>query len=307
MVIDNIFKRLNITLSLTDEIQIFKWNQYGIIEKLAYLVEWKGLYGESSNLVIAVEEILKANYPTEYQRYLIAQEKFAHKIPYFSIEKVNSVGSIIDWLNGVYDRFGGLVEGLLGGLVVHPVPAGISISCEYDNGVLTRILNKGDGTETQMILNAFNLDSIPTNLTLSKNVTVRGQVTIKSDYAITQTISNPIQYINDNLFKEGGNPAHLVFIAYEWLANDKKYPNSTKELDNLREQGFSVPESFKADNLVNGLEKFEEYKTKSQAYLTEGCLFRVEKGDTIQQLYNMAVAEGATDSISRLELLFPIA
>ena len=301
-VIQNIFKDLEYKLSMTEEIKLFKWSQKGITEKISDLMDWNDKFGPEATLVQAAEQILELNYPSDYLKYSAAQQKFKHSHPFYIENTVEDVSGFIDWINGVFNHFDGLQEGLLGGLVVTPAVSGSMISCEYEKGKLVRILNQGDGDDAELIINLMDLGSIPQEISVKKNVAVRGVITLKdpSKKAKGETVTAAVNKI---MFNDNADDSNLEFVPHEWLTDDNKYQNSSKVYQILKDNGFIVPAFHKASQVVEALEKYEEYIETDFGYELEGCRIAVEKADTINMLMDIMVEDQLADFQHKIILL----
>lgn len=301
-VIQNIFKNLEYKLSMTEEIKLFKWSNKGITEKIADLMEWNDKFGPEATIVQAAEQILELNYPTEYLKYSAAQQKFKHSNPFYIENTVEDVSGFIDWVNSVFDHFEGLQEGLLGGLVVTPAVAGSMISCEYEKGKLVRVLNKGDGEDAELIVNLMDLGSIPQEISVKKNIAVRGFVTLK-DPKKKPKGSTITAAVNEIMFNDKADDSNLEFIPTEWLASDGKWSNTSKAYQVMKDNGFVVPAVHKAAQVVEALEKYEEYMGTDFGYELDGCRIEVEKGDTINELVSIMEEDKLSDFQHKIVLL----
>jgi len=283
-VIQNIFKNLEYKLSMTEEIKLFKWSQKTIIEKISQLMEWNDQFGPEAVIVQAAEQILELNYPNEYLRYSAAQQKFKHLHPFYIENEVEDVSGFIDWVNGVFDKFEGLQEGLLGGLVVTPSIEGSIVSCEYEKGTLMRVLNKGDGDDAEMIVKLMDLGSIPNGLSVKKNAVVRGVITLK-DPSKKEKDKSVTAAVNEIIFKDAHtDDSNLVFIPTEWLNEDNVWQNSSKTYQIMKDNGFQVPAFHVAGKVMEALEKYEEYMGTGFGYKVNGTRIEIEKGDTVNSL-----------------------
>jgi NAD-dependent DNA ligase len=301
-VIQNIFKNLEYKLSMTEEIKLFKWSQKGITEKIAELMDWNEKYTPESTIVKAAEQILELNYPAEYLKYSAAQQKFKHTHPFYIENTVEDVSGFIEWVNSVFDHFEGLQEGLLGGLVVTPAVSGSMVSCEYEKGKLMRVLNKGDGDDAELIVNLMDMASIPNEISVKKNVAVRGFVTLKdpSKKAKGTTVTAAV---NEVMFNDKADDSNLVFIPTEWLNADGKWQNTSKAYQIMKDNGFVVPAFHKAAQVVEALEKYEEYIGTDFGYELDGCRIEVEKGDTINSLIDIMNEDNLSDYQHKIVLL----
>jgi len=301
-VIQNIFKNLEYKLGMTEEIKLFKWSNKGIKEKLSELMDWNDQYSSEAVIVKAAEQILELNYPNEYLKYSAMQQKFKHSHPFYIENTVDDISGFIDWVNTVFDHFEGLQEGLLGGLVVTPAVEGSMISVEYEKGKLVRVLNKGDGDDAEMIINMMDLSSIPQEISVKKNVAVRGVVTLKdtSKKDKGQTITSAV---NSVMFADNADDTNLMFIPTEWLTADKKWQNTSKTYQILKDNGFSVPAVHKAAQVVEALEKYEEYMGTDFGFELSGCRIEVEKGETINSLIDIMEEDKLSDYQHKIILL----
>jgi len=301
-VIQNIFKQLQFKLNMTEEIKLFKWSSKPVLEKISDLMSWNDQYGPEATIVLAAEQILELNYPAEYLRYSASQQKFKHSHPFYIENTVEDVSGFIDWVNTVFDHFEGLQEGLLGGLVVTPAVAGSMISAEYEKGKLVRVLNKGDGDDAELIVNLMDLGSIPQEISVKKNVAVRGFVTLKdpTKKAKGQTVTAAV---NEVMFNDSANDDNLIFIPNEWLTADGKYQNTSKAYQILKDNGFIIPAVHKAAQVVEALEKYEEYIGTDFGYELEGCRIEVEKGETVNSLIDIMVEDKISDYQHKIVLL----
>jgi NAD-dependent DNA ligase len=301
-VIQNIFKSLDMKLDMTSEIKLFRWSSKGITEKISDLMSWNDQYGPEATIVLAAEQILELNYPNEYLKYSASQQKFKHSHPFYIENTVDDVSGFIDWVNTVFDHFEGLQEGLLGGLVVTPAVSGSMVSCEYEKGKLSRVLNKGDGDDAELIVNLMDLGSIPQEISVKKNVAIRGFVTLKdpSKKAKGQTVTAAV---NEVMFNDDVADDNLVFVPNEWLTADGKYQNTSKSYQILKDNGFIVPAVHKAAQVVEALEKYEEYMGTDFGFELEGCRIEVEKADTINSLITIMEEDKLSDYQHKIVLL----
>ena len=301
-VIQNIFKNIEFKLSMTEEIKLFKWANKGIAEKLSQLMDWNEQYTPESTIVKAAEQILELNYPQEYMKYAAMQQKFKHSHPFYIENTVEDVSGFIEWVNTVFNYFEGLEEGLLGGLVVTPAVEGSMISAEYEKGKLVRVLNKGDGDDAEMIINLMDLASIPQEISVKKNVAVRGIVTLKDPSKKTKG-GTVTAAVNEVMFNDKADDNNLVFIPNEWITADSKYQNTSKVYQILKDNGFIVPAVHKAAQVVEALEKYEEYVGTDFGYELAGVRIEIEKADTINSLIDIMVEEKISDYQHKIILL----
>lgn len=301
-VIQNIFKNLEYKLGMADEIKLFKWSQKPIIEKISDLMDWNDSLGPEAVIVKAAEQILELNYPNEYLRYAAAQQKFKHSHPFFIENTAEDVSGFIEWINSVFNHFDGVQEGLLGGLVVTPAVEGTTVSCEYEKGKLCRVLNKGDGDDAEMIVKLMDLGSIPNEITIKKNVTVRGVITLK-DPSKKPKGSTVTAFVNETIFNDKSDASNLVFIPSEWLNADGSWVNSSKMYQILKDNGFQTLAVFTAGQVVEALTKYEEYMATDFGLSVYAARIEVEKSDTINNLMNFMNDDGSASFYHKILLL----
>jgi len=301
-VIQNIFKNLEYKLNMTEEIKLFKWSNKPIVEKISDLMDWNDKFGPEAVIVQAAEQILELNYPNEYLRYSAAQQKFKHSHPFYIENEVDDVGGFIDWVNGVFDHFEGLQEGLLGGLVVTPAIEGSSISCEYENGKLMRVLNKGDGDDAEMIINLMDLGSIPNEISVKKNIAVRGVITLK-DPSKKESGKSVTACVNEIMFNDKADDSNLIFIPTEWLNEDGQWQNTSRAYQTMKDNGFNVPAFHVAGQVIDALDKYEEYIGTDFGFEVYACRIEVEKGETINQLMEFVREDQSSSYYHKILLL----
>jgi NAD-dependent DNA ligase len=245
---------------------------------------------------------MELNYPTEYLKYTAMQKKFKHVYQIFGERMIEDVGSLIDWLNEVFDYFDGLQEGLLGGLVVSPAFDGTIINCEYEKGKLVRVLNKGDGEEAEMLINLMDLPSIPQELTVKKNVSVRGIITLKdkNKKPKNQTMTAAV---NEIVYDEKGDLDKIVFIPFEWIQANK-WLNTTKMYQILKDNGFIIPSFYKAGQVIEALDKYQEFSKIDYEYEAIGCRMEIENSNTINELMKIVIEKNMTEYLHKIILLF---
>jgi len=301
-VIQNIFKNLEYKLTMTDEIKLFKWSQKTIQEKLATLMDWNEEFTPESVLVKAAEQILELNYPNEYMKYAAMQQKFTHTQPFYIESQLHDVSSFIEWINGVFDRFEGLQEGLLGGLVVSPTVEGSMISCEYDKGKLTRVLNQGDGEDAELLVNLMDQASIPQDISVKKSVLVRGMITLKDSSKKTKGQTTTAA-VNEIMFADDIDDSNLVFIPHEWLSKGGEFMNTTKVHQLLKDNGFVTIASHKAAQVMEALSTYEEYLETDFGIDTIGCRIEVENSETINSLMEQVRDDNLSEYLHKIILL----
>jgi NAD-dependent DNA ligase len=228
-------------------------------------------------------------------------QSFNHRFHFYIEDEMSSVGAVIDWLNSIFNEFEGLQEGLLGGLVVTPAFEGTIISCEYEKGKLMRVLNKGDGDVADLIINGMNMPSIPKELTVKKNATVRGIVTLTDNKA-----KNVSSSVNELLFKDNLSEdvlSKLIFIPFEWLNDDGKNINTSKEYQLIKDNGFALPAYTKSATVQDALTVYENYCQTDYGYQLKGCRIEIENATTLDTLSEIMIERNLSDYMGRVILL----
>jgi len=300
-VIQNIFKKLEFKLSMQDEIKLYRWSQKPIKEKLAQLVEWNEELTPEHILVKAAEQILEQNYPNEYLKYAAMQQKFKHEFPFYIEQRISDVGGLIEWLNSIFAKFEGLQEGLLGGLVISPNIDGVIVSCEYEKGILQRVLNKGDGEDAELLVNLMDLESIPDEIPSKKRTIIRGVITLKDITKKPKNV-NLNAYINKIIFDEEANDDNLIFIPYELIPSDKKFKNTSKTYQTFKDYGFVLTNQFKASTVIELLDKYEEFNNIDFGFEVDGYRIEIENSNTINELIEIMKEDNLSEYLHKIIL-----
>lgn len=159
--------------------------------------------------------------------------------------------------------------------VVEPKIDGLSVSCEYENGIFVRGSTRGDGTEGEDITeNLLTIKSLPKKLPESiPYLEVRGEVYMSND--TFATLTEEMELNEEKPFKNPRNAAagslrqknakitakrKLDIFVFNIQQIQGIQPTTHKEsLDLLVSLGFSVPSSFKVfDNIEQVIENIEE-------------------------------------------------
>ncbi|GHU85213.1 DNA ligase [Clostridia bacterium] len=129
-------------------------------------------------------------------------EKIKHQIQMNSLQDVFDLESVLDFCNKVRERFDDEVS-----FVVEPKIDGLSVSLEYENGILVRAATRGDGFVGEDVTkNAKMLESVPQKLKHNvEKLTVRGEV-FMPNHVFEQLTATQAQN-NETCFKNARNAA----------------------------------------------------------------------------------------------------
>lgn len=191
--------------------------------------------------------------------------------------------------------------------VVEPKIDGLSVSCEYENGIFVRGSTRGDGTEGEDITeNLLTIKSLPKKLPESiPYLEVRGEVYMSND--TFATLTEEMELNEEKPFKNPRNAAagslrqkdakitakrKLDIFVFNIQQIQGIQPTTHKEsLDLLVSLGFSVPSSFKVfDNIEQVIENIEEIGNNrgNLDYQIDGAVVKVNNLQQRTQLGSTA-------------------
>ena len=162
-------------------------------------------------------------------------EKVTHKIPMGSLNKVNSEKEFEEWVEK---------SGAMQFFVTHKID-GSSMELVYEKGQLARCITRGDGEIGEDVTeNVRRIPSIPNNITLQSNVTIRGEVVMYKDVfnkLYSEEYANPRNTAAGKVRKKGGDDCvNLNFLAYRFHGVEcMSMVEMFHELQNL---GFDIPD-----------------------------------------------------------------
>ncbi len=222
-----------------------------------------------------------------------------HKIPMGSLNKISP--------NSSFTREGFFDTIYKTQFLVQEKLDGISLSIEYENGVLVSAKMRNDGIEGDDIYNnAKWFKGVLNKLPINANVSIRGEVLItKDDFAKVNELSN-------NKYTALRNSAsgiardfsatyvkYLTFKAYDIASTDMSF---TKEEDKIiflgKSLGFDVVNSTIANNLEELKVIEDDYingKREQLDYLIDGLVL---KENVIVEAVEVGVVENPTNQIA---------
>jgi DNA ligase (NAD+) len=209
----------------------------------------------------------------------VAFQKVIHEIPMGSLDKVNSIEEMNQWI----DRIG--CEEYF---VSHKID-GLSLSVVYEEGKLIRAVTRGDGSIGDDVThNVQDVKSIPKNINTKRKTVVRGEVYIKKDifkkhfqdkYANARNTASA--KIREKNTKEGH---FLDFLAY--YINYEEISSMYMLYSRLGELGFETPMLAKIINQSGMEESFrsEESTRECLPYDIDGLVISVNSLSTLYGL-----------------------
>ncbi len=233
-----------------------------------------------------------------------ASDKFSqvvHTVPMESLHDSFSHNELRDFDNRVRQTTGSVEY------VVEPKIDGLSVSCEYENGIFVRGSTRGDGTTGEDITeNLLTIKSLPKRL--SKQIPyleVRGEVYMSNSSFLKLVEEQELN--NEKTFKNPRNAAagslrqkdskitakrNLdIFIFNIQQINGETLDNHKQSLDFLVELGFPVPTTYKLfDNIEDVISEIESIgSTRGElSYQIDGAVVKVNDFSQRTQLGSTA-------------------
>lgn len=233
-----------------------------------------------------------------------ASAKFSevvHTVPMESLHDSFSHNELRDFDNRVKQSVGSVEY------VVEPKIDGLSVSCEYENGVFVRGSTRGDGTTGEDITdNLLTIKSLPKKLNKPvPYLEVRGEVYMSNDSFLT--LIEEQENNNEKTFKNPRNAAagslrqkdskitakrNLdIFVFNIQQVNGENLETHKQSLDFLVELGFPVPTSYKVfDNIEDVISEIENIGTTRGElnYQIDGAVVKVNSFSQRTQLGSTA-------------------
>lgn len=220
--------------------------------------EWDALFDELSTLEAETGMILSDS-PTQRAGYAASSgEREPHEFPALSLAKTKQVSELMDWAG---DRDIWLSWKL----------DGLTLVLTYDNGKLTKIMTRGNGT-------------VGTNITFLKNaikgfpltISYQGHMVVRGEAAISYTDFAMINDMIEDMDEKYANPRNLAsgtlnlddpeevkerrvhFHAFTLVYLDEEINSWGQRMNYLKELGFTVVdhEAVKADTLQEAIDRW---------------------------------------------------
>ena len=214
-------------------------------------------------------------------------QKIKHKVPMLSLGNVFNEEDLKNFEKKIIN-FLSLKESDMIDYSAEPKIDGISASLIYVNGIFTKGLSRGDGTEGEDITqNLKTISDIPREINTKnfpKEIDIRGEVFIENNdfKKINEKFANPRNAASGSLRQK--DPAitskiPLKFIAYTYgHAKEMKIDNQTDFLKSLKIWGFKInPFNKKITGIKNLMQNHKdlEEKRKEKAFDVDGIVYKV--------------------------------
>ena len=214
-------------------------------------------------------------------------QKVKHKVPMLSLGNVFNEEDLKNFEKKIIN-FLSLKESDMIDYSAEPKIDGISASLIYVNGIFTKGLSRGDGTEGEDITqNLKTISDIPRKINTKnfpKEIDIRGEVFIENNdfKKINEKFANPRNAASGSLRQK--DPAitskiPLKFIAYTYgHAKEMKIDNQTDFLKSLKIWGFKInPFNKKITGIKNLMQNHKdlEEKRKEIAFDVDGIVYKV--------------------------------
>lgn len=220
--------------------------------------EWDALFDELSNLEAETGMILSDS-PTQRAGYAAnSGEREPHEFPALSLAKTKQVSELMDWAG---DRDIWLSWKL----------DGLTLVLTYDNGKLTKIMTRGNGTVGTNITFLKNaIKGFPLSISYQGHMVVRGEAAISySDFAMINDMIEDMdeKYANPRNLASGTlnldapeevKERRVHFHAFTLVYLDEEINSWGQRMNYLKELGFTVVdhEAVKADTLQEAIDRW---------------------------------------------------
>jgi DNA ligase (NAD+) len=170
---------------------------------------------------------------------------------------------------------------------------GLSISLQYENGVLVKAVTRGDGKIGENVTeNVMQIESIPKFLKKDIDIEVRGEIILplsnfkklneERQKKGEELFANPrnaasgtLRQLDSNIVKERGLDAHFYFIVDAEKFGIEKHSDSIKLLEELGFKTTGVSEIIKDISKMEERLKFWENHRNNLDYETDGMVIKL--------------------------------
>ncbi len=233
---------------------------YGGREEILSNYEWDALFDELVLLEEALGEVLPES-PTQNTGYEEKSgEREVHEFPALSLAKTKSIDDLKKWAGDKEVWLSWKLDGL-------------TLVLTYDEGKLTKILTRGNGTSGSNI--TFMKEAIsgfPQSISYKGHMVVRGEAVISySDFELLnatiedddEKYANPRNLASGTLGLDKTNldkvkERHVQFFAFSLVYIDEELNTIKERMDLLDKEGFRTVEREKcnADSLKDAVERW---------------------------------------------------
>lgn len=225
--------------------------------------------------------------------------KVTHKVPMLSLSNTYNIGEIEDFDKRIKKIIG---EDEKVEYVLELKLDGLSISIQYENGVLVRGVTRGDGEIGEDVTeNIRQIESIPETLKEPVTLEVRGEIVLPISHfnkvnkmreeAGEDVFANPrnaasgtIRQLESSIVKDRGLDCYLYFLVNAQSYNFTKHSDSVKYLETL---GFKTTKVFEIYNDFSLLEKSIErwhIDREKLDFETDGLVIKLDEFSYYEKL-----------------------
>lgn len=225
--------------------------------------------------------------------------KVAHKKPMLSLSNTYNEGEISDFTERVKKL---LSKDKKATYALELKLDGLSISVQYEKGILTRAVTRGDGTIGEDVTeNIIEIDSIPKKLTKDIDIEIRGEVVLPiSKFELLnksrmengeEVFANPrnaasgtLRQLDSSIIKERGLDAYFYFLVDAEKLGIKTHSESIEFLESLGIKTTGVCEVLEnSSELMKRIDYWGE-KREELDYETDGMVIKVNELDYWEEL-----------------------
>lgn len=231
---------------------------YGGKEEIMSNYEWDAFFDELTALEAETGYILPDSPTQNTGMEENSGERETHEFPALSLAKTKQISELVKWAEDKEIWLSWKLDGL-------------TLVLTYDNGKLTKILTRGNGSVGTNITYLKNsIKGFPLKIKYKGHLVVRGEATISyTDFAlINDTIEDDDEkYANPRNLASGTlslddpekvKERHVYFSAFTLVHLDEEMNSWGDRMDFLEKQGFNVidRESLKAEALTEVIDRW---------------------------------------------------
>ncbi len=192
-------------------------------------------------------------------------DKVEHLVPMQSLNDVFSYEEVEDFVNKITEEYGENTE-----FVVETKIDGLSVSLEYENGVLVKGSTRGNGLVGEEITkNLLTLDEINEKLNTNDTIEVRGEVYLSRERFeklneeleaqgkplmanSRNAAAGTLRQLNENIVKERG----LSIFVFNVQKSERKFTKHSETIEYMRQIGITT---IAYSKVAVGIEQVIEY------------------------------------------------
>lgn len=264
----------------------FEYDQ--MLEKLNKLEEENPQYRAESSPTERVGSSLK---DTKFQKVI-------HRKPMLSLNNTYNIGEVQAFM----ERVEKAVPGRALDYVLELKLDGLSISIQYENGVLVRGVTRGDGEIGEDVTeNILQIESIPKYLKKDITVEVRGEIILplssfeklnrEREAKGEELFANPrnaasgtLRQLDSSIVRERGLDAHFYFVVDGQDLGIKKHSDSIGFLEELGLKTTGVTEIISEIEIMDERIKYWETHRENLDYETDGMVIKLNEMDLWEEV-----------------------